>query len=453
MTSLDPEHYAQRRRDFIEAIGPDSVAILTANPRQPRSHDTNFPYRPSSDIVYLTGFEEPETVLVVAPGHEQGDIAMFVRPRDEEAELWNGSRTGPEGVCEQYGADVAYPVDAIDEELPAFLEDRETLYYTLGQDEAFDQMVTGWIHDLRHRRNEPPAAPKQLVDARDILHEMRLRKRPEELERMREANRITSEAHVMAMRHCRPGMREYELQALIEFHFQRHGADFPAYPSIVGAGANATCLHYTDNRDVIDEQDIILIDAGCELDYYAGDITRSFPASGSFSAAERDVYQAVLEAQNAAIEDVEPELGFDELHDRTVRRLTESLVDLGILEGGVDELIEQEDYKAYFPHKVGHWLGLDVHDVGPYHTEEGSWRKLEPGVVLTVEPGLYFHEHDESVPEPLRGLGIRIEDDILVTPDGHENLSSECPKTADAIEDLVGSSTLPVSEIVNPSLD
>jgi len=453
MYSLESEHFDRRRRELIETIGDQGVAILTANPRQARSHDTTFPYRPSSDILYLTGFREPETVLVIAPGHEAGDIAMFVRPRDEEAELWNGSRAGPERVEADFGADVAYAIDALDEELPKFLEDRETLYYTLGDDAEFDQKVTGWIHDLRHRRNEPPAAPRNLVDARDILHERRLHKRPEEVELMRRANRITTEAHVLAMRHCRPGMREFELQALIEFHFQRSGAEFPAYPSIVGSGANATCLHYTDNRDPIGEQDVILIDAGCEFEYYAGDITRSFPASGSFSAAERDVYQAVLEAQNAAIDDIEPELGFDELHDRTVRRLTESLVDLGVLDGEVDELIDEDDYKDYFPHKVGHWLGIDVHDVGPYHTDEGAWRSLEPGMALTVEPGLYFHEHDESVPEPLRGLGIRIEDDILVTADGHDNLSAECPKDPDAIEDLVGSSTRPVSEIANPSLD
>ncbi len=447
MYSLEPEHFASRRDDFIDAIGPDSVAVFTANPRQSRSKDTDFPYRPSSDILYLTGFRGPGAVLVVAPGHPDGEVAMFVRPRDEEAELWNGTRPGPEGVEAEYGADVAYPVDEIDERLPEFLEDRERLYYTLGRDESFDRKITGWLHDLRHRRSEPSAAPRCLVDARDALYELRLHKRPEEIALMRRANEVTAEAHVMAMRHCRPGMHEYELQALLEFQFQRHGAEFPAYPSIVGAGDNATCLHYTDNRDRIGEDDVVLVDAGCELEFYAGDITRSFPASGRFSPVERDVYRAVLDAQKAAIDDVEPGLPFDELQGRTVERLTESLVDLDILEGSIDELIDEEDYKDYFPHKVGHWLGIDVHDVGPYHDDEDEWRALEPGMVVTIEPGLYFPAADDEIPEAFRGLGIRIEDDILVTEQGHENLSKACPKEPDAIEDLVGSSEQPVSEL------
>jgi Xaa-Pro aminopeptidase len=438
MYSVEPKHFAQRRRDFMEAIGEDSVAVLTANSEQSRSNDTNFPYRPSSDILYLTGFREPEAVIVIAPGHEEGDFAMFVRPRDEEAELWDGRRSGIEGACRDYGADVAYEIDEIDDQLPEFLAGRDTLYYTLGRDPEFDERVTGWMNSLRHRRSDPPAAPRALVDVRDPLHEMRLRKRPEEVDVMRRANRISGEAHTLAMKHCRPGMKEYELQALIEYHFQRNGAEFPAYPSIVGAGANATCLHYTDNRDPIAEGDVVLIDAGCEFDFYAGDITRSFPASGSFTDLQRDVYQAVLDAQLASIEDIEPGLPFDELQARTVERLTESLVDLGILEGEIDELVDEEEYKPYFPHKIGHWMGIDVHDVGPYHTDEGDWRDLEPGMVLTVEPGLYFPESDESIPEEFRGLGIRIEDDILVTDEGCENLT-DCPKSVDEIEALVGS--------------
>ena len=439
MYSVDPKHFAQRRRDFMEAIGPDAVAIFTANPKQARSHDTNFPYRPSSDILYLTGFREPEAVLVLAPGHEKGNFAMFVRPRDADAEMWNGERTGPEGACEEFGADAAFEIDEIDEKLPEFLENRDTLYYTLGRDREFDQKVSHWVNELRHGRSKPPAAPGSVVDVRDILHEQRLRKRPEELALMRRANEISSRAHILAMKHCRPGMQEYELQALLEYHFRRNGAEFPAYPSIVGAGDNATCLHYTDNRDTIDERDVVLVDAGCEFEFYAGDITRSFPASGSFSAVQRDVYQAVLDAQKAAIDDIEPDLEFDTLQQNTVERLTRSLVDLGVLDGSVDELVEDEEYKDFFPHKVGHWLGIDVHDVGPYHTGEGSWRPLRPGMVLTVEPGLYFPAQNEEIPDEFRGLGVRIEDDILVTADGHENLSSACPKEVDDIEELVGS--------------
>jgi len=444
MYSFEPEHFEDRRRKLMEAIGPDAVAVFTPNSVQSRSKDTNFPYRPSSDILYLTGFREPEAVVVLAPGHEEGEFAMFVRPRDEDAELWEGNRAGPEGAVESFDADVAFEVDDLDEHLPDFLGGRETLHYTLGRHEAFDRRITTWINELRHRRDEPPGAPRNLVDARDTLHEMRLRKRPEELERMRRANRVTSKAHILAMEHCRPGMEEYELQALIEFHFRRNGAEFPAYPTIVGSGANATCLHYTDNRSIIAEDDVVLIDAGCELGFYAGDITRSFPASGSFSRAQRDVYEAVLSAQNEAIEDVEAGLDFDELQDRTAERLTRSLVDLDVLDGSIDGLVEDEAYKPYFPHKVGHWLGMDVHDVGPYHARDGDWRTFRPEMVLTVEPGLYFPEHDEDVPKQLRGLGVRIEDDVRVTEDGYENLSAECPKAPDAIEDLVGRAEPPL---------
>jgi len=446
MYSLEPEDFRQRRRALMDAIGPDAVAVFPPNPVQSRSRDTDFPYRPSSDILYLTGFREPRAVVVLAPGHDEGEFAMFVRPRDEDAELWNGTRAGPEGAVREYGADVAWEIDELDEKLPDFLAGRETLHYTLGRDEQFDERVTNWIHDLRHRRDEPPAAPRELVDARDALHELRLQKRPEELDLMRRANRVTSEAHVLAMKHCQPGVREYELQALIEFHFQRHGSEFPAYPTIVGSGSNATCLHYTDNRDTVRDDDVLLIDAGCELEFYAGDITRSFPASGSFSPAQRDAYDAVLSAQRRALEDIEAGLDFDDLQERTARRLTESLVDLDVLDGSVDALVDDEEYKPYFPHKVGHWLGIDVHDVGPYRAVDGDWRTLQPDMVLTVEPGLYFPERDDDVPEPLRGLGIRIEDDVRVTENGHENFSAECPKNPDAIEELVGTAEDPLFE-------
>jgi Xaa-Pro aminopeptidase len=438
MYSLDADIFAQRRADFIDRIGEDAVAIFTASPHQTRSKDTRFPYRPSSDILYLTGFREPETVVVLAPGHEDGDFFMFVRPRDEDAERWDGRRPGPEGACQVWGADEAWPVDDIDDTLPDLLAGRETLYYTLGDDADFDTKVTRWLNDLRHRRGKPPAAPQKLVDARDVIHEMRLRKRPAELDLMRRAADISAQAHTLAMKHCRPGINEYELQAIIEYHFQRHGAEFPAYPSIVGSGDNATILHYNENRDTIEPDDLILIDAGCELEFYAGDITRCFPASGEFSPAQRDVYQAVLEIQQAALDEAEPGMTLDDLQTNCERRTTEALIDLGLLEGSVDELLEEEAFKQYFPHKIGHWLGIDVHDVGPYREMDGSWRAFEKGMALTVEPGIYIPEADESAPDELRGIGVRIEDDIVFTDNGHENLTDHCPKSIDAIEDIVG---------------
>jgi Xaa-Pro aminopeptidase len=439
MYSFSPETFAARRRELMDRIGEDGVAILVANPERTRSNDTNFPYRPSSDILYLCGFREPQTVLVFAPGHADGDFTMFVRDRDPEKEQWEGRRAGTDGVVERYGADQAFTVAELDETLPELLEERKHLYYTLGRHAEFDRRLTRWINQLRHRRNKPSGAPGALIDVRDVLHEMRLRKSPEEIELMRRAADITAEAHVLAMKHCRPGIHEYELQALIEYHFRRHGAEFPAYTSIVGAGDNATILHYVENRDVIDADDVVLIDAGAEFGFYAADITRSFPASGAFSAPQRRLYEAVLAAQQAVIDHIAPGVPYDDLQSLAARQLTEAMLDLGLLSGAVDDLVEEKAYKKYYPHNIGHWLGIDVHDVGPYHDTEGSWRPLEPNMVLTIEPGLYVPEADEDAPPEFRGIGIRIEDDILVTDDGCENLTRACPKAIDEIEALVGS--------------
>lgn len=432
-----PDLYAARRRRLMEKMGPDAVAVFVAPPQRQRSHDTEYPYRPSSDIIYLCGFEEPEAVLVLAPGHEDGDFAMFVRNRDPEKETWDGRRAGPEGAKAHFGADAAYVIDDLDEELPRFLQGRETLWYTLGNDATFDGKITQWLNKLRFRRGAAPAAPRQIADARDIVHEMRVHKEPAELDVMRTAARIASDAHIAAMKAVRPGMHEYEIQALLEYSFRRRGAFAPAYTTIVGSGVNATILHYTENRDPLGASDILLIDAGCEYQYYAADITRSYPVSGKFTPAQRDVYQAILEAQKAAIDDVQPGVAYNELQDRTARRLSQALIDLGILTGSVDENLENETYKQFYPHRVGHWLGSDVHDVGSYHDAEGNWRPLAPGMVVTVEPGLYFPETAE-IPDAFKGIGIRIEDDILVTAQGNENLTASCPKEVADLEAIIG---------------
>lgn len=434
---IDTDVYRSRRQRFIDKMGEGGVALFVAPPERQRSHDTNYPYRPSSDIVYLTGFEEPETVVVLAPGHADGDCIMFVRDRDPEKETWDGRRAGPKGAIDRFGADAAHPIDRLDELLPALLRDRETLWYTLGVDPTFDQKVARWMNTLRFRRGEPPAAPRQIADARDILHDMRLIKQPDELELMRKAATITAEAHEKAMRFVRPGLHEYEVQAVIEHHFLSCGATAPAYNSIVGTGVNATILHYTENRDRLGEDDVLLIDAGCEYRYYAADITRSYPVSGRFSPAQRDVYQAVLDAELAAIADVRPGTRFGELIEGTTRRLTQSLIDMGILSGSVDQAIEEGTYKTFYPHKVGHWLGSDVHDVGSYYDEQGATRPLEPGMVTTIEPGLYFPENAD-VPDEFKGIGVRIEDDVLVTNEGPENLTARCPKTIEELESIIG---------------
>lgn len=439
MNTASPETFAARRRALMEQIGPDGVLILVTNPTARRSHDTEYPFRAASDILYLSGFSEPEALLVLAPGHEAGEFALFVRARDPLKEQWEGRRAGPEGAREKFGADVAFTIDEVDEELPGFLAGRQRLYYTLGDNPGFDGRITRWLNTLRHRRNQPPAAPEALIDARDLLHEMRLKKDAAEVDAIRRAVQISSEAHVLAMRHCRPGMYEYELQALIEYHFARNGAAAPAYTTIVGAGDNATILHYIENTDRIQDGDVVLIDAGCELGFYAGDITRSFPAGGTFSPAQRDLYQAVLDVQVATIDLIRPGVEFEAIKTASNRGLCQAMLDLGLLQGSVDQLMNEGSYKKYYPHSIGHWLGIDVHDVGSYYASDGTSRRFEPGMVLTIEPGLYVPLGDDSAPEGLRGVGVRIEDNILVTPDGPENLSSDCPKSVEAIESIVGS--------------
>lgn len=438
MNTVSAETYAMRRREYIKRIGPKGVAILVASPESTRNNDSGYPYRASSDILYLTGFSEPKTVLVIAPGHPDGEVVMFVQDRDPLREQWEGRRAGTEGAVAQYGADVAYTVDQIDEKLPGYLADREQLHYTLGQQPKFDERVIRWVHSLRHRRFKPSGAPKAILDVRDIIHEMRVRKDDAEIAQMRKAAKVSAEAHILAMQHCQPGIYEYELQALIEYHFTRNGADFPAYTSIVGTGANATCLHYNENRDRIEDGDIVLIDAGCELGFYAGDITRSFPASGKFTPAQRDLYQAVLEVEMSTIEILRPGLPYDAIREHSNRGLCQAMLDLNLLSGTVDQLMEEESFKKYYPHGIGHWLGLDVHDVGSYYEPNGDSRKLEPGMVLTIEPGLYVLPDEEDAPEALRGVGVRIEDDILITEDGYENMTKSCPKSVEDIEALVG---------------
>lgn len=436
---ISSQEYARRRQRLVDAIGEDGVAIFCAPPERQRSHDTQYPYRASSDILYLTGFKEPEAVVVVAPGHDDGDFILFVRDRDPKMEQWEGRRAGADGARERFGADEAYTIDALDEKLPEFLSGREVLHYTFGLDDAFDQRVLGINKKLRHKRNQMSGAPGSVRDARDLVHTMRQLKSEEEIQVMKRAAVITSEAHVLAMRACKPGMREYELQALIEFHFRRHGASFPAYTSIVGSGDNATILHYVENDDVINAGEVVLIDAGCELDYYAADITRSFPASGTFTPAQKDLYQAVLDAEIHAVGLCAPGLAYDQIQVQTARRLTQSLVDLGLLKGDADALYEDGAYRKYYPHSTGHWLGVDVHDVGSYYDAEDTWSALKPGHVLTIEPGIYVPMNDEDAPAELRGVGVRIEDDILITATGHHNLTESCPKEVSAIEALVGS--------------
>lgn len=422
-----------RRERYCDKLG-DAVALLPSAHGVVRSADSEFPFRQDSDFHYLTGLDEPDCVALLRPRSEQRFV-LFVRPRDREAEVWTGRRTGVEGATSIYGADAAYPIAEIDTKLPELLQDVDVLHYALGRDPGMDTRVLRILTEHRRTRPRRGHGLVRIDDPGTVLHEMRLLKDPYELDRMRTAAAISAAAHVRIMQEARPGMREFELQARLESDFRERGGSGPAYGSIVGGGANATILHYVDNRDELREGDLVLVDAGCEYDSYAADITRTWPVAPSFSPEQAEIYNLVLEAQRHAIETVRPGARFIEAHDRAVAVLCEGLVRLGLLEGPADRARESGDYRRYYMHRTGHWLGLDVHDVGLYETGAAS-RVLEAGMVLTVEPGIYVAEDETTAPERYRGIGVRIEDDVLVTPDGHEILTAAVPKELEAVEAL-----------------
>ena len=414
-----------------------SIAIAPTAPVRPRNRDVEFPFRPDSNFYYLTGFGEPEAVAVLAPGREQGEFVVFCRERDPKAEQWHGARIGLEGVCERHGADDAFPIGDIDDILPGLIESKSRVYYAMGHFQEFDQRMLAWIARARGGARSS-GGPGELVMLDHLVHEMRLFKSKAEIDVMSKAAQVSTAAHERAMRVCRPGMTEYQIEAELLHEFIRAGCASAAYPSIVARGANACTLHYTSNSDRLRDRDLLLIDAGAEYELYASDITRTFPVSGRFSRAQRDVYSLVLAAQEAAIDTVAPGRTVDDVHMAAVRVLAEGLVDLGAVRGRVKRILEKEKYKRFYMHRTGHWLGMDVHDVGDYRIDDQS-RVLEPGMVMTVEPGLYIAPDDEKAPKRLRGIGIRIEDDVVVTNAGREVLTSAAPKSIDEIESIVGS--------------
>ena len=427
--------YARRRRALAKAIGPDALAILPAARETIRNRDVHYPFRQSSDFTYLTGFPEPDALAVIAPGRKDGAFVLFCRPKDPEREQWDGPRAGVEAAAGTYGADQAFPLTELDAQMPGLIEGRARLCYPVGDDAAFDARVIGWVNQVRAKARGGAAAPDTFVTLGSVLHEQRLRKSPAEIKVMRRAARISAEGHRRLMRLCRPGRNESELESEFQYHCATQGARYQAYTPIVGGGVNACVLHYVDNGAMLRDGDLVLVDAGCELDGYASDITRTFPVNGRFSAAQRDLYMLVLEAQLEAIAQARPGNRWNEPHEAALRVLTKGLKRLGILSGTLGKLIKDEAYKPYYMHRTGHWLGMDVHDVGRYK-QGGEWRVLEPGMVLTVEPGLYMPATD-AVPEPYRLIGIRIEDDVLITEDGNEVLSAAAPKDPGEIEALM----------------
>ena len=432
---MNTQEFVKRRKQLMQMMGENTVAILPAAPVRMRNRDVEYYYRPDSDFYYITGFPEPEAVAVIVPGREHGEYILFCRENDTEMETWNGPRAGQEGAIADYKADDSFPIDDIDDILPGLLENKEKVYYTMGTHPDFDQRLIGWVNRLRSKERSGVHTPSEFVALDHILHDMRLFKSSHEIKAMRKAAKISAAAHCKAMQFCKPGVKEYQLEAELLNHFMKEGARFPAYSSIVGGGKNGCILHYVDNQEALNDGDLVLIDAGAEFDYYAADISRTFPVNGKFSKEQRALYSIVLEAQYAAIEQVKPGNHWNDPHEAAVEVITRGLVDVGLLKGKVEKLIEEEAYKRFYMHRTGHWLGMDVHDVGDYKVDD-EWRVLEPGMVITVEPGIYVSEADD-IDKKWWNIGIRIEDDVMVTRDGHDVLSDGVPKQPDEVEALM----------------
>jgi Xaa-Pro aminopeptidase len=422
-------------QEFMRRMDPNTVAIIPSARETTRSNDTHYRFRQDSDFFYLTGFEEPEAIAVVKPAAEP-QYTLFVRPRDPEREIWDGRRAGVEGAKKEFGADESFPIVEFDEKLHDILDGAEKLYYRFGVNSDLDDTIIRQIARMRALNRKPIHPPQTIVDPATIIHEMRVVKSPQEIEIMQRAADIAAEAHCEAMKAARPGMREYELEAIIERVFRQHGSAGPAYTSIVGAGPNATVLHYINNDGELRDGDLLLVDAGAEYMGYASDITRTFPISGKYTKAQREIYDLVLKAQKACVEMVRPGVTHDQLKQHSVEVLTEGMVELGLLKGDPEELIKDKKYEQFYMHGLGHMLGIDVHDVGRYYYGKDS-RALEPGVVMTVEPGIYISVDTKDIPEKYLGIGVRIEDDVLCTSNGPRVLTSKVPKEAEEIEALM----------------
>jgi len=432
---IDRKEFARRRKQLMRIVGRDAICIVPAAAERLRNNDSAYPYRQDSDFHYLTGFGEPEAVLALIPGREHGEAILFCRERDAEREAWDGPRAGAEGAVQDYGMDDAFPIADIDDILPGMIEGRSRVYYHFGRDAEFDVKLIGWVNRVRSEVKRGARAPHEFVALGHVLHDLRLYKTRDELRVMRKAAKIASEAHVRAMRHARPGMNEHEIEAELLHTFRRNGA-VPSYEPIVGGGVNGCVLHYRANNAPLKDGDLLLIDAGAEFQCYASDITRTFPVNGRFSPEQRALYDIVLAAQRAAIAQVRPGRSFEAYHEAAVRTICAGLVKLGLLKGSVEKNIREQSYRRFYMHKTGHWLGLDVHDVGDYRID-GEFRELEPGMVVTVEPGIYIAPDAKGVPAKWRGIGIRIEDDVVVTRDEPEVITSGVPTDPDEIEALM----------------
>jgi Xaa-Pro aminopeptidase len=430
---MNPQEFKRRRTALMRMMGKGSIAIIPSTHEKIRNRDVVYPFRQDSDFWYLTGFNEPDAVAVLIPGRKAGDYILFCRERDPERETWDGHRAGTEGAIEEYGAADAFPISDLDDILPGLIEGCESVFYTMGVNPAFDQRMTHWVNELRAKGRTGARTPEEFVALEHLLHDLRLFKSRSEIGAMKKAAKISMEAHRKAMRRARPGAWEYEVEAELLAEFRAHGTR-EAYGSIVGSGANSCTLHYVSNDQEMQDGDLLLIDAGCEYGYYASDITRTFPVNGRFTPEQRAIYDIVLAAQKAAIDKCRAGHRFNEPHDATVQVITRGLIKLGLLKGTPAKLIKEGAYRKFYMHRAGHWLGLDVHDVGDYKVA-GAWRELEPGMVLTVEPGIYIPPGTRGVAKKWWNIGVRIEDDILVTKGEPDVLTGKLIKEADDIED------------------
>ncbi len=435
LTPEQKKEFAQRRADFMRRIGKHGIAVVPAAHEAVRARDTHYRFRQSSDFAYLSGFPEPEAIAVLAPGRAEGEFILFVRPKDVEREIWDGRRAGPQGACKHYGADQAFNLDELDTRLPQIMAGRDALHYTLGELPTLDSRIAQLLRHLREVSRRGASAPDTIVALEPSLHEMRLIKRPVEIEFLRHASRVSANAHTRAMRATRPGKNEWEIASEIHSEFEANNMQ-PGYGSIVGGGKNACILHYVENNARLKNGELLLIDAGGEYQGYTADITRTFPVNGKFSAEQQAVYEIVLEAQKAAMRKMKPGVSSAKPHEAATKKLTEGMVELGLLKGDPAEILAEQKYRHFYMHGTGHWLGMDVHDVGRYRVENKP-RRFEPGMVMTVEPGLYIAPGSKGVNKKFWGIGIRIEDDILITGDGHEVLTDGAPKTVRDIERLM----------------
>lgn len=435
---MSTAEFKQRRQRLMGMMSSNAIAIIPAAMPARRNRDVQYLFRQDSDFFYLSGFSEPQALLVLAPGRPHGEVILFCAERDPDAERWDGERMGPERATQMLGVDDAFPYADMEDILPGLIEGKARIYINLGEYPEFDSRLLGWVADIRKREAGGAHPPSEFVALKHQLHELRLYKSKKELKLMRRAAEITAGAHVRAMQHCAPGMTEGQLDAELTYEFMRHGARTPAYPSIVGSGRNACVLHYVDNAAVLKKGQLVLVDAGCEYQHYASDVTRTFPVDGTFTSVQREIYDVVLRANLAAIDECRPGRPFNAPHEAAVRIMVCGLLSLGLMEGDAQRIIEEETYRAYCPHKTSHWLGIDVHDVGDYRIDD-DWRDLEPGMVLTVEPGIYIPDDVSTahLRAAYRGVGVRIEDDVLVTKAGPEVLTDQAPKTPADIERLM----------------